>query len=133
VKRLLTIIAALLALAGCGSQSSSDIATVNISRITSNWPKFINYRNQLAADQDALAHSSAPTSEKQKTFQQLEEQSYTMQTEIANDIRQAAEQIAEQRHFKLVVTREFVGYGGVDITPDVEKLLKIDEKAPSDS
>jgi hypothetical protein len=28
------------------------------------------------------------------------------------------------------VTREFVGYGGVDITPDVEKMLNITEASP---
>jgi hypothetical protein len=33
-----------------------------------------------------------------------------------------------------VVTREFVGYGGVDITPDVEKAMGITESAsPSPS
>jgi Skp family chaperone for outer membrane proteins len=50
-----------------------------------------------------------------------------MQTEVTGDVRNAVQQIAAQRHFSLVVTREFVGYGGVDITPDVEKLLNITE------
>ena len=35
----------------------------------------------------------------------------------------------EQRQLKLVLTREGVGYGGVDITADVEKALNITEKA----
>jgi hypothetical protein len=30
---------------------------------------------------------------------------------------------------KLVLTREGIGYGGVDITSDVEKALNITEKA----
>ncbi len=34
-----------------------------------------------------------------------------------------------QRQLKLVLTREGIGYGGVDITGDVEKALNITEKA----
>jgi len=53
-----------------------------------------------------------------------------MQREVTNDVSSAAEQVATQRHFKLVVTRELVGYGGTDITPDVERILKITEVSP---
>jgi len=52
---------------------------------------------------------------------------------VTSDVRAAAEQVANDRHFKLVVTREFTGYGGVDITSDVEKILKITEKSPAPS
>ena len=37
--------------------------------------------------------------------------------------------MAGDKHLQLVFTRQFVGYGGVDITPDVEKILNITEKA----
>ncbi len=55
--------------------------------------------------------------------------SIAMQNEVTSDVRNAAAQVASQRHFKLIVTRQFVGYGGIDITPDVEKILKITETA----
>jgi len=130
VKRLIVLASAAVALAGCNSQSSSQIATVNISRITQNWPKFINYNNQLAADTDAINRSSASESDKQRQLDGLRARFVTMQNEVTNDVRAAAEQVASERHFKLVVTHEFVGYGGTDITPDVEKILKITEKSP---
>ena len=40
----------------------------------------------------------------------------------------AAQQVAKDKHLSYVLTRQFVGYGGVDITPDVEKILQIVEK-----
>jgi uncharacterized protein (DUF885 family) len=131
-RMLMPVLGALFALAGCNGTSggSSQIATVDISRITSNWPKFINYNNQLAADTDAINRSNASPRDKQRQIDGLRRRFVSMQDEVTNDVRAAAEQVASDRHFKLVVTREFTGYGGVDITADVEKILKITEKSP---
>ena len=127
-----TLLAAAVAavLSACAPQQS-QIATVNITRITQNWPKFINYNNQLASDAETIQRSNAAGPEKQRLLEQVRRRSIKMQDEVTGDVRAAAEQIANQRHFKLVITHEFVGYGGTDITPDVEKLLKITERSPS--
>jgi Skp family chaperone for outer membrane proteins len=129
-KRTPLLVAIAAVLVGCATQQS-QIATVNITRVTQNWPKFINYNNQLASDTDAIQRSSASPRDKQRQLDQLRQHFVKMQEEVTNDVRAAAEQIAGQRHFKMVITREFVGYGGTDITPDVEKILKITEKSPS--
>ena len=123
-------LAVLVSLVTCAPQESS-IATVNVARITQNWPKFINYNNQLSSDAAAIERSSASPRDKQRQLAQLQQRSLNMQNEVVNDVRAAAEQVANQRHFKLVITHEFVGYGGTDITTDVEKILKITEKSPS--
>ncbi|HTV72378.1 MAG TPA: hypothetical protein VME66_01550 [Candidatus Acidoferrales bacterium] len=131
MNRLLLWIPAVVALAACGSgQPSSPIATVDVARISANWPKFINYQNQLSADADALEHANLSAGEKQREQNLLQQRYSDMQAEVTNDVRSAAEQVANERHFQLVVTRAFVGYGGVDITPDVEKILKITETSP---
>jgi len=44
-------------------------------------------------------------------------------------VRNAANQVASDKHLQYVLTQQYVGYGGVDITPDVEKILQIVEKA----
>ena len=49
--------------------------------------------------------------------------------QLSAQIRDAAGKIASQSQLKLVLTREGIGYGGVDITSDVEKALNITEKA----
>ena len=41
----------------------------------------------------------------------------------------AARQVASDKHLTYVFTRQYVGYGGVDITPEIEKILQIVEKA----
>ncbi len=129
MKRTLFFAIALATLGGC-SQQSSPIATIDLSRIQNNWPKFINYSNQLASDTAAIQRSGASAKDKQQQLANLQQRYVEMQNEVTGDIRNAAAQIATQKNYKLVVTRQFVGYGGVDITADVESILKITEKSP---
>ncbi len=128
MRRTIIAAGALVALAGCGQTQSSQIATVDIARLTSNWPKFINYNNQLASDTEAIQRSSDSPRQKAARIAELRQRYLAMQNEVTGDVRGAVEQVANDRHFKLVVTHEYVGYGGVDITPDVEKVLKITEQ-----
>ena len=123
---------ALVALAGC-AQQSSPVATLDLNRIQANWPKFINYSNQLSADTAAINRSSDSPSRKEKELDALRQRFTDMQNEVTGAVRNAAEQVANEKHITLVVTRQYVGYGGVDITADVEKILKITEASPSGS
>ncbi len=93
-----------------------------------NWPKFINYTNQLRSDAEAIDRLRAPEAQKNQKRGALGKRYVDMQLELAADIQTAAQQVAAQKHMKLVVTREYVGYGGTDITADVEKILRITEK-----
>jgi len=127
---LLALGAGLIAFAGCGpGRTKGDIATVDLNRIMGNWPKFANYNNQIQADQAAIETSKAPESQKARQRAELQQRYLQFQAEITGDISNAAQQIATQRKFTMVFTRQGVGYGGTDITSDVEKILKIEEKA----
>jgi Skp family chaperone for outer membrane proteins len=121
--------ASLLGMTACSKPPQSDIGLVDVARITANWPKFLNYQNQLNADMNAIKTSNAPESQKQRQMQGLQYRFATNQTELTNNVHDAAQQVASDKHLRMVFTRQFVGYGGVDITPDVEKILKIVEKA----
>jgi Skp family chaperone for outer membrane proteins len=118
---------AALALTACSHPPASDIGLVDVTRITSNWPKFINYQNQLDADMQAIQRSTESDTVKARQIQGLQLQYAQNQTELTNDVRAAAQQVAAAKQLHLVVTRQYVGYGGVDITPDVEKALNITE------
>ncbi len=134
MKKFIVCAAALAALGGCaGGADSTTVATVDLARIQANWPKFINYSNQLASDTEAINRSSASPRDKSAQLDLLRKRYVDMQNEVSGDVRTAAESIASEKHYKLVVTRQFVGYGGVDITPDVEKILKITEKPQAKS
>jgi Skp family chaperone for outer membrane proteins len=127
---LAALAASLLGTSACSKPpSSSDIGIVDVARLSSNWPKFLNYQNQLNSDMNAIKSSNAPDGQKQRQMQGLQYRFATNQTELTNNVHDAAQQVAAQKHLRLVMTRQFVGYGGVDITPDVEKILQIVEKA----
>jgi len=49
--------------------------------------------------------------------------------QLTDQIRAAAAKVAAKKNLKLVLTREGVGYGGTDITAEVEKDLGITETA----
>jgi Skp family chaperone for outer membrane proteins len=119
----------LLGMTACSKPPQSDIGLVDVARLTSNWPMFLNYQNQLNSDVNTIQHSSRSDGEKQRELQGLQARYQANQTELTNDVRDAAQQVANDKHLRFVFTRQFVGYGGVDITPDVEKILKIEEKA----
>jgi Skp family chaperone for outer membrane proteins len=128
VKKQYIVLAALAAiLSGCGA--SSPIGLVDIQRIVNNWPEYQSYQSQLLVDEQNIANGKGSTAQKQRAALALQQKYAKITEDLTQQIRQAAGKIAGQKQLKLVVTREGVGYGGVDITPDVEKSLNITEKA----
>ena len=119
----------LLGLCACSQAPQSNIGLIDVPRITANWPKFLNYQNQLNADAAAIQRAHLSDSEKQRQMTALNDRFNQGQTELTDDVRDAAQQVAAAKHLKYVLTRQFVGYGGVDITADVEKILDIHERA----
>lgn len=116
---------------GCSNQSegSAQIGLVDVPRIIANWPKFQNYQNQLNADMATIQGSRASDNDKRRQVDALRGRFAQSQNELTGDVAEAAKQVAGDKHLKFVFTRQYVGYGGVDITTDVEKILKIEEKA----
>jgi Skp family chaperone for outer membrane proteins len=118
---------AITVLQGCGTPS--PIGLVDVQRIVANWPEYQNYQNQLLADERSIAAGRGNRAQKFRATAAMQ-QKYTKITEqLTQQIRDASTKIAQQRRLALVLTREGVGYGGVDITADVEKSLNITEKA----
>jgi Skp family chaperone for outer membrane proteins len=113
--------------AGCAP--SSSIGLVDVGRIAANWPKYQNYQNQLQVDSQAIVASKASNAAKAKQGAALQAKYGAITLQLTGEIKDAAAKIAAQKQLKLVVTSSGVGYGGVDITPDVEKALNITEKA----
>lgn len=117
-----------LSLCGCGQNaSSSGVGILDTDRITANWPKFQNYQNQFSMDMSAIDRSKGPQSAQANARLATQAKYARIQGELAADVKAATRQVAQDRHLQLVVTHQFVGYGGVDITADVEKALKITE------
>jgi Skp family chaperone for outer membrane proteins len=122
-------IAVVTSMTACSNQPKSSIGLIDTARITSNWPKFQNYQNQIAADEAAIQHSNATDARKAEQIAQLQQRYVSAQRELTDDVSNAAQQVAKDKGLTYVLTRQFVGYGGIDITSDIEKILKIDDKA----
>ncbi|MBC5825753.1 MAG: OmpH family outer membrane protein [Candidatus Eremiobacteraeota bacterium] len=122
--------AAPLLATGC-ARHHSQIAVVNVASLEQSWPKFQNYANQLQANFVAIRDSKLKPDEKRRQFAQLSQQSLRWQNEVSNDVRGAVQNIASQRNYQIVVTRQGVAFGGEDITDDVKAALKIPLTSPS--
>jgi Skp family chaperone for outer membrane proteins len=117
-------------IAGCSPPApKSTIGLIDTARITNNWPKFQNYQNQIAADEAAIQRSNSSSAQKAQQIAQLQQRYVSAQRELTDDVSNAAQQVAKDKGLSYVFTRQYVGYGGVDITTDIEKILKIEEKA----
>ena len=126
-KQIIIVGLAASVLAGCAS--SSPVGLVDVQRIVANWPTYQNYQTQLLHDEQSITQSKASPRQKQQQAFELQRKYASITEQLTNQIRDAATKVAESKQLKLVVTRQGVGYGGVDITSDVEKSLNITEKA----
>ncbi|HTU58492.1 MAG TPA: hypothetical protein VMF89_08660, partial [Polyangiales bacterium] len=106
-------------LAGCAA--NSPIGLVDVQRIVNNWPEYQNYQNQLYAEERQIEQRRQSAARKQMATVALQRKYSKVTDQLSQQIRDVAGKIAAQRQLKLVLTREGIGYGGVDITADVEK------------
>jgi outer membrane protein len=112
---------------GCAGRSS--IGLVDVQRIVTNWPEYQGYQTQMLADERSISSRRESTARKQRDALQMQSKYTKVTDQLSQQIKDAAGKIATARQLKLVLTREGIGYGGVDITADVEKALNITEKA----
>jgi Skp family chaperone for outer membrane proteins len=114
-------------IASCAARS--PIGLVDVQRIVNNWPEYQGYQNQLVSEERSIESRRESTARKQSAALALQRKYGKITDQLSQQIRDAAGKIAAQRQLKLVLTREGIGYGGIDITTDVEKALNITEKA----
>jgi Skp family chaperone for outer membrane proteins len=113
--------------AGCAGHGT--IGLVDVQRIVANWPEYQTYQTQLYSEERSIAGRRESTARKQSDTIALEKKYATLNDSLSKQIHDVAAKIATHDSLKLVLTREGIGYGGVDITSDVEKALNITEKA----
>jgi Skp family chaperone for outer membrane proteins len=126
--RALVAAALLASLCACSTGPKGQIGLVDVQRISQNWPKFQNYQNQLANDAQTIERSHRSDRDKAAARAQLQQRFAKAQNELSSDVTTAAKQVAADKHLTYVFTRQYIGYGGIDITPEVEKILKIEDK-----
>lgn len=113
--------------AGCAN--TSPVGLVDVNRVVQNWSVYQSFQQQLLADEQSIAQSKASTAVKQREAAALQKKYAGITDQLTKQIRDAATKVAQQEHLTLVVTKEGIGYGGVDITKDVESAMNITDKA----
>lgn len=126
-KQLLLLSLAAAIVAGCAN--ASPIGLVDVNRIVSNWTVYQSFQQQLLQDENSIQASRASAAVKQREAVALQKKFAGITNELTQQIRNAATKVAQQKNLTLVVTKEGVGYGGVDITKDVEKAMNITDKS----
>jgi Skp family chaperone for outer membrane proteins len=129
VKNCKQLLLAALATVAAGCAAHGSIGLVDVQRIVSNWPEYQGYQNQLLSEERSISSRRESAARRQRDAYDLERKYAKVTDQLSQQIRDAAGKIATQSRLKLVLTREGIGYGGVDITSDVEKALNITEKA----
>lgn len=127
-KLILTALAAAL-LAGCAN--NSPVGLIDIGRIVANWKTYQLNQQQLMIDEQKIVQSRASNAQKQREAIALQKKYAGITNDLTKQIRDAAQKVASDKNLKMVVTKQGVGYGGVDITPDVEKAMNITEASSS--
>jgi Skp family chaperone for outer membrane proteins len=123
------VIATLAAVLFAGCANNSPIGTIDVNRVVNNWDVYQRYQQQLMLEEQGIASGKGSNADKGRQVQALRKKYASITEQLSNQIRDAAAKIAQQRNLKLVVTQEGVGYGGVDITKDVEAAMSITDKA----
>ena len=126
-QRSIILLALAATLTSCAPHSS--IGLVDVQRIVSNWPEYQGYQTQMFSEERSITSRRESNSRKQRDAVDLQRKYSKITDQLSAQLRDVAGKIAAQRQLKLVLTREGIGYGGVDITGDVEKALNITEKA----
>lgn len=123
---------------GC-ERKAPGMGIVDIQRVIKNWHKFQDYNNRLAEEKerflrainkDYLLKESIDEVEKRlnpkerEEFSRLKQKWQKWEDALTEEIRKAAQVVADQLKLNFVITSNGVEYGGVDITADILKELK---------
>lgn len=119
-------------LGGCGS--AQNVGILDANKVMTESPKVKQFQEQLNTkatelgaqlDKDKASMSPDEFKKRQETvstdFMKTKQE---METQIDNSIKQALEEISKEKKLGVVLYKQGVAQGGVDITDDVIKKLQ---------
>lgn len=130
---LMVVFAAVFLISGC-SASNQTVGVLDVNKVMTESPKVKQFQDQLNARgkelSDQLEKDKAGLSAEE--FQKKQEAAYgeflktkqDLESQIDTTIKQALDQIAQEKKLGVVLYKNGVAQGGVDITDDVIKKLQ---------
>ncbi len=129
---LITIFAGLF-LAGC-SANAPKVGIVDIQKVMSDSPKVKQFQEQLNTkgkelsdqlEKDKKALSQEEFQKKQETlYAEFMKFKQDLETQIDNAVKQALEQVAKEKKVDIILYKNSVAQGGIDISDDVIQKMK---------
>ncbi len=128
---VLLLVGALLG--GCGAKATA-IGILDVEKVMADNPKVKALQDELnvkgKALSDQLEQEKAGISAEE--YQKLQQTAYgeflkikqDLETQIDNSIKQALEQVSKEKNLGVVLYKNGVAQGGIDITEDVVKKMQ---------
>lgn len=132
--RRFAVLALVLAAAAASACTASRVGVVESRRVLRESVLALTYQRQLDDREKAMAADlrllsgqlSAEDLEarRQSYLKDLTEMKQSLETTLNDRIREAVQQVAKRRRLRIVLVKESVNLGGIDVTDDVIAQLK---------
>lgn len=116
------------------AQKGITVGVIDIEKVMVEWPKFQNYSEQIVKEELAytiLFEKASPNmtdaekSEMQYQISQiLDHSNFILMEALTSDMSKAAEKIAIEKGYNMVLIKQSVHFGGEDMTESFIELLK---------
>ncbi len=128
------VIAAATLLGGCSGSGQTAVGVLDVNKVMSDSPKVKQFQDQLNVRgkelSDQLEKDKASISAEE--YQKRQEAAYAeflktkqdLEGQIDSTIKQALEQVAQEKKMGVVLYKNGVAQGGTDITEDVLKKMQ---------
>lgn len=128
------LIAAATLLGGCSGSGQTAVGVLDVNKVMSDSPKVKQFQDQLNVRgkelSDQLEKDKASISAEE--YQKRQEAAYAeflktkqdLEGQIDSTIKQALEQVAQEKKMGVVLYKNGVAQGGTDITEDVLKKMQ---------
>lgn len=135
MKRIFALIVLITFLAaGTAAAAPGNVGVIDTAKIMAESPKVKAWQEQL--DRKAVELSRQLEAEKpnlsKEQFEKKQEAAYgvflqlkkDLEVQIDASIKQALEQVAKEKNLVVIIYKNSVAYGGLDVTPDVLAKMK---------
>jgi len=134
VALLVIMVAAAALLGGCSGAGQTAVGVLDVNKVMSDSPKVKQFQDQLNTRgkelSDQLEKDKASISAEE--YQKRQEAAYAeflktkqdLEGQIDSTIKQALEQVAQEKKMGVVLYKNGVAQGGTDITEDVLKKMQ---------
>ncbi len=131
---LIALVAFAVLASGCGASGNNLVGVLNVEKVMAESPKVkglqdqLNNRGKELSDQLEKDKASISAEEYQKrqeaAYGEFLKIKQDLENQIDNSIKQTLEQVAKEKKIGVVLYKNGVAQGGIDITEDVLKKMQ---------